>query len=422
MKLAKLSLISLVLSVWVAGSFMVLPVAAATSPVTTRVLPVAKTVVAKKPVKKIAAKLAPAPVKPVVKPAPAPAAAPLYPSYMKAVFNEKPIILSGDEKLEIVNTYFIQNQNIILKDRAELIIRNSFLEQRSVAASPVHYLEAKDFSQVKIINSDVRAEPGIVWKITDHANLVLQNATLPAGTLAGWGIWHEVTKEAAVSVRYSPFHGSLTDRVNVTISNSPDVYLDLDLNGAIVDKDFGTKITDFTLPESSDHNLGFKLKITDSVASGWGIKAYPTSNLTVRNGDNINLSLLFNKPLEDAEIILDGLQITKFEDRTFGFRQMKVRLVNSAVATWIPTVGEANQLTIKNSNVTEQRWSWGGAKVTLENTNATLVRARDNVEIVVKNSTVTGDIIAEGNGKVTIINSTVPGQRIIRDNGRISEK
>ncbi|MSU75507.1 MAG: hypothetical protein EXS55_03275 [Candidatus Magasanikbacteria bacterium] len=340
--------------------------------------------------------------------------------YAKAVINDQPITLTGDEVMEISNTNFLQKHNIILKDRSQLIIKDSQFEQQN-SRSVGHYLEARDFAQIKITNSDLRFSPGTTWRITDHASLNYSGSSMAADATSGI-VWHEVTKEAKVDVYGTPFHASVTDRVQITIDRSPDVFLDLNVNGAIMNEDFPRAPIDYVFPGHNDHNIYFKIKITNSVAYRWGIKLSPVNDVTINNTDGVNIGLVFGWPLENATIALDGLKVGKFEDRIIVARQMKLRLINTTVTEWIPVVGDNNTLQIKNAALASQQWDWGWANVVLENCVIPSARAKNNVTMTLKDCAVNGDVTALDDGKIILINTTVAGQKVLRGNGQIKEQ
>jgi hypothetical protein len=340
--------------------------------------------------------------------------------YAKAISNDQPIILTGDEVLEITNTRFTQKHNIVLKDRAKLIIKDSQFELLN-GTNTTRSVEVKDYSQIKVINSDLRVAPGITFKVTDHGSVSYSGSSMAADATSGIP-WHEVDKDASVMVYGAPFHGSIKDRAKITIDRSADVFLDMDLNGAIIDEAFPRTMTEYAFPGHNDRNVYFKLAITNSVAYRWGIKTYPTSNITVRDTDGINIGMVFGWPLENATIELDGLQTGKFEDRAITARQMKLRLINTTVSEWIPVVGDSNTLRIKNASLTAQQWDWGWANITLENCVIPSARTKQNVTMTLKDCTVNGDITATDDSKIILINTTVAGNQKTRGNGKINEQ
>ena len=340
--------------------------------------------------------------------------------FAKAVDNNQSIVLAGDDVMVISNTNFVQNQNIILRDRAELIIKDSAFTQNS-SGPGVRYLEARDYSQIKISNSDLRFSPGTNWRITDHASLNITGSSVAADATSGI-VWHEITKDAKVEIFGAPFHASITDRANISIDRSPDVFLDLDLNGAIVDQEFPRVLTDFNFPAFGGHNVYFKVHITNSVAYRWGIKTSPMSNVTVRNTDGLNVGLVFGWPLENATIALDGLQLAHYDDRLITARQMKLRLINTTVSEWIPVAGDSNTLQISNANLSAQQWDWGWANVSLSNCVIPAARAKQNVTMTLKDCSVNGDVTAADDSKITLVNSTIAGKKILKGNGQIKEQ
>lgn len=341
--------------------------------------------------------------------------------YTELVIQRDPIVLSGNQVLEINKLHYVLLNTITLKDNAQLIIKDSFFEQRNASSSVAVMLNAQNQSQVSIKNSILDFSPAINWDFTDRSSLALSNiSNATEGSLSP--VWNELSGYATVNVNQAVFHGSIADQANLTIDKSPDVQLNLGLRTAtVLDEMFPRYAPVYTFPGNKDQNVTFKFRITNSTISLWGLTIAPQSSITLRDTGAVNLGLMLAKPLTGATITLDGLTPTKFADKVFDWGKdiFKIHLINTTVTSWSPIVGDDNNVTIANSEITEQRWHWGNAKITLDNSTAFMLRAKDNVQIVAKNSKITSDVVASGNGQITLIHTKVLGKKISQDNGQI---
>ncbi|MBI5728863.1 MAG: hypothetical protein HY983_01275 [Candidatus Magasanikbacteria bacterium] len=349
--------------------------------------------------------------------------------YAQTIVNDKPIVLSGFDVMEIKNTHYIQNGNITLKDSAKLIITNSYFEQRNTAGMAPR-LEAKNYSQVVIKNSEASFSPWIVWNFTDKTQLFI-DALKVTENPGDANVYYEITGDTKAEIRKALFTASVTDQADVTIDKSARVVLNLALSGgAIVNEQFPKNITDYSFPGYDDRNVALKLKITNAVAPEWGVTIYPTSNVTIRDTEGLTIGFSVISPWVGATATFENLRPGYYADDKFGFsqttaqfwdRNMKIHLVKTTVKAWSPMVGDDNTLILKNSEIAELPWSWGNAKIILENSTTTFIRARQSVEITAKNSAINGDITAIEDGKINLIHTRVLGKKIIQGKGQIVE-
>lgn len=370
----------------------------------------------KTPANKAAAIVAPAFVR-------APFPTTIVPSdrYAHQLVHEEPIILTGTDSLEIANTRYLQRGKIILKDHAELIIRDSHFEQRNPGESPVT-LEAYGQSKITITDSEVSYSPHINWTITDEASLTLTNVRVIYNTANDWNVWHLVSKRARVRARDTVFSGSLSGEVQVDINGSPESYLELALpQGAIIDERLPYKIDDYVFPNIGDYNVYLKMHLTNSTVVRWAVVLKPYDDVTLRDSGPLNISFIMGWPWLNESAVLDNLKTAAYADREVRLKDTRLHLLNTAVNEWTPLVGENNQLTIRNSDLGDQLWSWGNARLMIENSTTTAVRARENVNLSLRNSTVLGDVSAADNGQVTIINTVYKGKKLVEGKGKIVE-
>lgn len=361
--------------------------------------------------------------------APAAPAVPAAKKYARTVVNNKPIVLSGSDVMEIRDTHYIQNGDITLKDNAKLIIENSYFEQRNTTGVAPR-LDAGQYSQVIIKNSQAGYSPWIVWKFADRSALAIYALKVTEND-GDADVYYEMTGDTKADIRKALFTASVSDQADVTIDKSARVALNLSLSGgAVVNEQFPKKIVDYSFPGYDDRNLSLKLKITNAVAPEWGVTIYPTSNVTIRDTEGLTVGFSIIYPWTEATATFENLRPGYYADDKFGFsqttarfwdRNMKIHLVRTAVKAWSPMVGNDNTLVLKNSVISDLPWSWGNAKIILENSTTTFVRARQSVEITAKDSVIDGDIAAIEDGKINLVRTHVLGKKIIKGKGQIVE-
>ncbi len=387
-----------------------------------------KKAVAKVPTKKVVKPVIKYPTfKPYVPPAEPPVRSvvnkPLPSRYTDTVIVTKPIVLGADEVMEIKDTHYILYADIILKENSRLVISNSLFEQRKASgATSIPGLRAEKYAEVAVIGSELNFDKGVTWNFKGYSNLKLSDVQIPVNDTTNFMVWFAIGENTKVTSKNTKFFGSLADQAHVDIAEASEMMLDLKLSGgAIVDEAFPTEIKDYSFPGSNDRNLYMKLHISNSKAIKWAVTAYPTSNLTIRDTNPINVSFIIGWPAENSVASFDNLRPGHYDNRLINFRTTNIRLINTTVGSWYPLAGEGNTLMIKGSDLSEVAWSWGGAKIMLENCTAISLEATHDVEITAKNCVISGDVLAADHGKINLINSSVGGKRIVHDQGVIND-
>lgn len=338
-------------------------------------------------------------------------------SYSKEVISDSPLVLQGNEMIEIADTHYVQKNKIVLKDNARLIIRDSLFEHRQNYSSQ-YTLLASDNAEVIIQNSEIRSSNWLNWNFTNKSSLVLENVKQTRS-----GIWHSFNDEAKATVRNSKFHGTMSGRVSFDIENSPDTFVEFVYPpGAVVDEELPREITSYSFPNRNDQNIETTLHIKNSTASSWGITVNPKSAVTIRNANPLIVTLVVGPPWDGATVSLDNLRQVFYKDQTWKIEDMALRLINTKTGRWSPIVGGNNTLVIKNSDLADNAFSWGNAKLVIENSTVSFLRAKESVEMVVRDSVIDGDVVAADNGKITLIDTKVGGKIINEGNGQVIEQ
>lgn len=370
--------------------------------------------------------------KPVtVSPQPAPVVTPapmIGLPYQQTFVQNDPIVLTGDQVLEIANEHYILNNSITLKDRARVYIHNATFEQRNNSAGPSK-LEADNASQVEIDQAEVHFAPWIQWLFNNNSRLTMNNVAMPLAE-GDAKVYTELHDSSVATIIRAPFTGSINQEADATIDHAANAAITLDLNGgAMINEQFPETAVDYTFPTRGlDNNVYLHLHLTNSTVAQWGVVTYPTTDLTIHDTNNLAISFAMISPWFGYTANLDGLRPVYYPDKTvhlsqttttFWDRYMNIRLIRTKVASWSPVVGEDNTLVLTNSEIAEQAWNWGTAKLVLENSTTSLIRGRQNVQIVAKDSNIKGNVTAADNSQITLINTKVEGTTNTLNNGKV---
>ena len=335
-------------------------------------------------------------------------------TYAKQIVNDKPLVLSGNEVLEIANTHYIQKNKITLEDNATLIILDSLFEHLQ-DYSFQYTLVATDNAKVIVQNSEIKSSPWLNWNFNGNATLSLDYVEQENSN-----VWNSFAENAKSKIKNAKFSGTISGKVNLDIENSPSTFIEFVFPaGAVVDEELPSQITDYSFPNVHDENIGIELKIKNSAASRWGITVNPISNITIRNTDSLVVTFFVGNPWNNVTAKFDRLKVTRYKDQTWRVVDMSLRLTNVKTESWSPIVGGNNTLIITNSDLADNAFSWGNAKVIIENSTASSLRSQDSVQMFIKNSIIYGDVIAVNDGKITLINTEVKGKIVKENNGEV---
>lgn len=337
-------------------------------------------------------------------------------AYSQQIENNQPLILKGNEVLEITNTHYIQKNDVTLKDDAKLIIRDSLFEHLG-ESSFNFWLNAYDRSQVVVENSKVNSSSWLNWNFYNSASLTLNNVDQ-----SGSNIWHYFPDSSSVTVKNSHFAGTIANDAEAQIDGSKDSFIELVFHpGSTVFETLPKTITgEYVFPNGDDRlSTKMKLSIKNSTAGNWGITVTEEGKVTIKDTQNLTVTFSFGYKFMNETIELSDLKVKKYADATWNFKDTYLRLINTSTNKWSPIVGGENTLIIKNSQLADNAFSNTKAKIIIENSTAQFLRAKDEVQMTVKNSQVEGDVVAEDDGRITLINTKVGGQKVERGRGKI---
>jgi hypothetical protein len=351
--------------------------------------------------------------------------------YSQTVKNEDEIHLSGGDVLLIRDTFYVQANDITLRDRAKLIIEDSLFK-----VSPAHALEfklkAEDSSQVIIRNSTVKISGSMRWNFGDQSKLVIEDTNnLFSSAWIGCGDNSECLIKDS-----SKFEGTVWGNASLTLQGTPRwsifgvprIFIEISLPvGAKMDEALPIgRIGKYEFPNKGEEGIFFKLKIRSGTNVGrWGISLPSIGKVTLR--DTVaGIGMRFDPPyFQNSRIELSGLKNMIYQDKTWEIGKTQLRLINTKVDMWYPYASDENIVIIKDSNLADNILSSDKARFLYENITIGVIKARDEVEITVKDSEIHGDVIAQDNGRIVLINTKTrynPLEKyelIERDNGKI---
>lgn len=336
--------------------------------------------------------------------------------YAKSERRETPIVLRGDETMEIRDTVFTHRGDIELHDRARLIIRRAvFAHEKEYGAQ--FMLRAYDESAVVVEDATI-ANPcngSMNWSFYGRSSLTHRNVTE-----GQCNIWHLLTDDATATVRNYRFNGTFCERARGEIDGGVDMEVELcPPTGSTLDAELPSAITSFTYPGPNDVGIPARLTIRNSTVAGWGVGLQPHSRITLRNTPRVTIAVLVGTPWQRESVTLEGVARTTYEDTTWSVVDSTLRLVRTGVYGWELNVFADNALTVRNSDITGSTLSGGRGRYVMERSTADGMRASEDLEMVVRDSVITGDVVATGNSRITLERTTVGGRIIEEGNGTV---
>jgi len=337
----------------------------------------------------------------------------------------EPLVLSGDETMEIADAYFIMENDILLSDSATLVIRDSTLFYKEDHAFQYGLTASGDsrvvFSDSRLITA---CTGSLNWHITDSAVMDARNIDMPT-----CNIWTLISRSGTANVVDWDYYGGTTcENGTLDISQSSDMELELCFpQNAVVDAVLPIEIDEFVIPRATDQNVTFTVRVTDSTVDGWGVGVPPGSDITIRDTPAVTISITVGLPWQGETVVLDGLAKKLYEDQTWDIVDAKLRLVNTRTYGWeLNVFALDNTLVIRNSDYSGSSVNSSNGKYVVENSMTGLMMSFEQVEMAISDSLVIGDVIAADGSTITLVDSVVGvegaegfGHVIARDNGTV---
>lgn len=358
-----------------------------------------------------------------------------------------PIVLTGDDVLEITDTHFLHRGDITLSGNAKLIITNSILEHVKDFAFE-HELKATENSEVIVNNSGIGSSctGSFNWAFFDNAKLTA-NGMDP--TLSQCNTWNFMSGSSVIDVTdWESFSGTVCDQTSVEIHDSRRMEIELCMPWpTVMDTELPLEFDEYVFDPGANSTMEFALSMFNSTVEGWGINVGPGSDITIRNTPSITVGVGIGLPAQNETMTAVGIRPGLWEDQSWDFgADAKLRLVNTYTYGWELNAWGGNTMVIRDSDYSGSSVNGSDSHYLIENTTAELLVAFERVEMTVINSVVTGDVVANddtvitlidsvvgdetgeasstnvyayGNGKVILRNTTVLGEQITEDNGEI---
>jgi hypothetical protein len=358
-----------------------------------------------------------------------------------------PIVLSGDDVLEITDTHFLHRGDITLSGNAKLIITDSILEHVKDFTFE-HELKATENSEVIVTNSGIGSSctGSFNWAFFDNAKLTA-NGMDP--THSQCNTWNFMSGSSVIDVTdWESFSGTVCDQTSVEIHDSDKMEIELCMPWpTVMDTELPLEFDEYIFDPGANSTMEFALSMFNSTVEGWGINVGPGSDITIRNTPSITVGVGIGFPSQNETMIAEGIHAGLWEDQSWDFGAgAKLRLINTFTYGWEINAWGGNTIVIRDSDYSGSSVNGSDSHYLIENTTADLLVAFEQVEMTVINSVITGNVVANddtvitlidsvvgdesgeasstnvyayGNGKVILRNTTVLGEQITEGNGEI---
>jgi|GEM_PF-3608407 hypothetical protein len=338
--------------------------------------------------------------------------------YSKKIINTEPLILSDNQRLEIIDAKYIQRNDIILSDNAELIVRDSYFSHEGHGAQ-AYTLKANDSSKVIFENSILRTSSWIDWDFGGNSQIIYNNTNKNSGNP-----WHGLFENATAYVYNTNFGGTaISDSPKFIIRNSHELALELYVyeNSTINESHLVPGYVDkFVFPNEREKNINYLIDIEDSNIIHWGIGIAPRGKVYLSDSRDVNFCMPILWPYINETFYFNNLRKgVVYEKRVIEYGGTEIYLENVSSRGWCFNVWDDNTLYVKNSDIDDINHNGGNGRQFYENIVSNVVIANENNYFEIKNSKIRGDVIAKGNSTIVLINTEVKGKIIEKDNGRI---
>lgn len=337
--------------------------------------------------------------------------------YSETVERDGEILLSGKDVLVIRDTYYVQRNNIVLRDEARLIIEGSLFrhEQPYTWGSR---LEAEDSSQVIIRDSVVKSRGWIPWEFRDNSTLILEDVNNRFSA-----IWVSCGDASRCVVRgSSKFEGTVYGSASLGIYDTSPVFVEIATPASsVVEEALPSAVAGevYSFPNEGESGIPYGLEIKNAEEIRWGVSLFPGSRVTLRDAEKLSVGINVEEPYSNVRVELSDLRKRLYHDKTWTVENTSLRLVNTWVENWYPTAGDSNVLVVRDSDLADNTLSSGSARIIYENVTIGFVRGRDRVEFTIKGSFVRGDVVAEDHSVITLVDTKVRGKIIEKDRGKV---
>jgi len=339
-----------------------------------------------------------------------------------------PIVLSGDDVLEITDTHFLHRGSITLSGNAKLIITDSVVEHVKDFAFE-YEVKATENSEITVNNSGIgtTCTGSFNWAFFDNSRLTVDGMD---PTLAQCNTWNFMSGSSVIDVRnWRTFSGTVCDQTSVEVRDSRDMEIELCMPWpTVMDVELPTEIDAYVFDPGPDSTMEFQLSMFSSTIDGWGINVGPGSDITIRNTPAVTVGVGIGFPSQNETMTAVGIRPGQWEDQSWDFGAgAKLRLVNTFTYGWELNAWGGNTMVIRDSDYSGSAVNGSDSHYIIDNTTAGQLVAFDSVDMIVTNSIITGDVVANDNRVITLIDSTVGdetgkhsgGNVYARGNGRV---
>ncbi len=321
------------------------------------------------------------------------------------------ISLSRNESLTIDNKNILINGNITLNDNSSLIITDSTINF-SQSYSQQYRIQTHNYSSLQISNVSIsKQQTWMNWGYYDNSSITQTNFIHDSN------LWQEVHGNNNLSLNNSS--ASFTFMANSTAkmvsSNADFVQIEMALQKSGSPYSFSFPNNQNSVSWSSPENLPYSITFTNANISSIDFDISDGIDVTVNSTNNIRFGWLFG--LDDSTNggftdSISGLKNMTYSDTTFtsgdGSRQASIRLINSSVYNWWPTVYSNHTLNLEDCALADPR-SYNSSTVNINNSTLTMFGSNNSSSVTINNSTIDQFLILKDNSIINMTNVNFSG-------------
>jgi hypothetical protein len=230
--------------------------------------------------------------------------------------SSEPIVLSGDDVLEITDTHFLHRGPITLSGNAKLILTDSIIEHVKDFAFE-YEVKATENSEIIVNNSAIGTSctGSFNWAFFDNSRVTV-NGMDP--TLAGCNTWNFMSGSSTIDVTdWRTFGGTVCDQTSVEIHDSADMEIELCMPWpTVMDVELPLEFDEYVFDPGPNSTMEFQLSMFNSTIDGWGINVGPGSDITIRNTPSITVGVGIGYPSQNETMTAVGIRPGLWEDQS----------------------------------------------------------------------------------------------------------
>ena len=321
------------------------------------------------------------------------------------------ISLSRNESLTIENKNILINGNITLNDNSSLIITDSTINF-SQSYSQQYRLQTHNYSSLQINNVSIPPQQTWMnWGYYDNSSITQTKFVHDSN------LWQEVhgSNNLLLNNSSASFTFMESSTAKMVSTNADYVQIEMGLPNSGSPYSFSFPNNQNSVSWTSPENLPYSITFTNANISSIDFDIHDGIDVTVNSTNNVRFGWLFglydstNGGFTDN---ISGLKKMTYSDTTFssgsGSRQASIRLINSSVYDWWPTVYSNHTLYLEDCALADPR-SNNNSKVNINNSSLTMFGSNNSSTVNINNSTIDQFLILKDNSTINMTNVNFNG-------------